>query len=169
MKGCEPRGQLCSAARVIFTDPLLEPIRPYSSTVTVSDACKQAGLAPDIADKLSRALFDSGSDFLLRDHQAEALKLSVSDEDVHNVVVTSGTGSGKTEAFLLPLFARLFAEAQDWSAPEPIYRWWAPSEDGKPWRSCRSTAGRESGVRAIVLYPTNALVEDQIARLRSAH
>ena len=29
-----------------------------------------------------------------------------------NVVVTSGTGSGKTESFLLPVLARLVAESQ---------------------------------------------------------
>lgn len=31
-----------------------------------------------------------------------------------NVVITSGTGSGKTESFLLPLFAQLFKEAKSW-------------------------------------------------------
>ena len=36
------------------------------------------------------------------------------------------------------------------------------------WRSTRSTSARPAALRAIILYPTNALVEDQITRLRKA-
>ena len=54
------------------------------------------------------------------------------------IVVTAGTGAGKTEAFLLPVLNALFREKR------------------KP---------DESGVRAIILYPMNALVNDQVERL----
>jgi len=60
-----------------------------------------------------------------------------------NTVVASGTGSGKTECFLLP--------AIDW-----ILRWPTRSPDG-------SQCGK--GIRALIVYPMNALVNDQIRRL----
>ena len=45
-------------------------------------------------------------------------------------IVTSGTGSGKTEAFMLPILAALAAEAVNWPAPRPGYlagSWWKDS------------------------------------------
>lgn len=54
------------------------------------------------------------------------------------VVVSAGTGSGKTEAFLLPVLNDLFQN---------------PRKPG------------QTGVRAILLYPMNALVNDQVDRL----
>lgn len=58
-----------------------------------------------------------------------------------NVVVSTGTGSGKTESFLLPILSELADEA----------------EKGK---LC-------PGVRALIIYPMNALANDQMERLRS--
>lgn len=58
----------------------------------------------------------------------------------HNVVVTTGTGSGKTECFMLPIINELIDE----------------------YHSGNTTPG----VRAIFLFPLNALVYDQIDRLR---
>ena len=53
-------------------------------------------------------------------------------------IVTSGTGSGKTESFLLPVLATILAEAKrergGWSAPSQGYlqnRWWRDHQ-GKP-------------------------------------
>src|SRR5262249_40913829 len=88
--------------------------------------------------------------------------------EVRNVVVTAGTGSGKTECFLLPIFARLLAEAETWGSSSALHRWWAGETDGPSWRHARSTDRRDAAVQAMILYPTNALVEDQIARLRRA-
>lgn len=53
------------------------------------------------------------------------------------LVITAGTGAGKTEAFLLPLLDRLHRVAK----------------------------GQRTGMRALVLYPMNALVNDQVDRL----
>ena len=105
-------------------------------------------------------------------------------------IVTSGTGSGKTEAFLLPVFAMLSKEAVDWPQPDSnflTHRWWqdhagravesytALSErplksqpDASPFRPQRVGEKRRSAMRALVLYPMNALVEDQLSRLRRA-
>ena len=56
-----------------------------------------------------------------------------------NIVVATGTGSGKTEAFLYPILLHLYQEFE------------------------AGTLG--SGVRALVLYPMNALANDQRERL----
>lgn len=87
-------------------------------------------------------------------------------------IVTSGTGSGKTEAFLLPIMARMAAEAIRWPAPNPGYlsgRWWK-NEESRSFSCHRESEHRErpKALRALVLYPMNALVEDQLTRLRKA-
>ncbi|MFV0547628.1 MAG: DEAD/DEAH box helicase [Limnobaculum xujianqingii] len=82
-------------------------------------------------------------------------------------IVTSGTGSGKTESFMLPILAALSNEAVNWAKPDGSYlqnRWWHSTE--KNWASRREGEKRPAAVRALVLYPMNALVEDQMARLR---
>jgi DEAD/DEAH box helicase domain-containing protein len=61
--------------------------------------------------------------------------------DRRSVLVSSGTGSGKTECFLMPLLHDLATEAEQ--------------------------AGRLRGVRAIALYPLNALIASQQERLRA--
>ena len=121
-------------------------------------------------------------------HQAEMLSHGITPG--RPGIVTSGTGSGKTEAFLLPVFAMLAKEALSWPHPEPGFlrrRWWQneagqPAEkyteltnrpgkgnpDGSCFRYQRSGETRVAAVRALVLYPMNALVEDQLARLRKA-
>ncbi|MFN9740955.1 MAG: DEAD/DEAH box helicase [Acidobacteriota bacterium] len=74
-------------------------------------------------------------------HQAEAYRQSISEG--RDIVVATGTGSGKTECFLLPILASLYREATE-----------------------RPESFRLPGVRALILYPMNALVNDQLARLR---
>jgi ATP-dependent helicase YprA (DUF1998 family) len=74
-------------------------------------------------------------------HQARALEAAIGREK--SLVVTTGTGSGKTETFLLPVLSKLAIEASD--------------DKGSFSRSA---------VRAILLYPMNALVNDQLGRLR---
>ncbi len=77
-------------------------------------------------------------------HQADAIEATMrSDSGGTGIVVTTGTGSGKTESFLLPVLARL--------ADEALHR---PKNFS------------ERAVRALLLYPMNALVNDQLGRLR---
>jgi Lhr-like helicase len=84
-------------------------------------------------------------------------------------IVTSGTGSGKTEAFMLPILAALSAEAVNWPAPRPAYlsgSWWVDSPGQFALHRSLEHPARPKAVRALVLYPMNALVEDQVSRLR---
>jgi DEAD/DEAH box helicase domain-containing protein len=153
---------------VVFTEPLIEPVVPYEAGPSIADACAAAGLPSDVAVDLARAVFGADPSFRLRHHQAEALVASVSPTaQQRNVVVTSGTGSGKTESFLLPVLARLLAESTDHGPAPHVTRWWRDGARGA-WQPARAPGGRHPALRAIVLYPTNALVEDQVSRLRRA-
>lgn len=79
------------------------------------------------------------------EHQAQAIELAVRpDAGGTGIVVTTGTGSGKTESFLLPVLARLADEAAH-----------------------RPDHFATRAVRALLLYPMNALVNDQLGRLRT--
>lgn len=74
-------------------------------------------------------------------HQAAALEAFLGRGE--EIIVATGTGSGKTECFLMPILGALAIE----SAERPN-SWMRP------------------GCRAILLYPMNALVNDQLSRLR---
>src|SRR5580704_11030482 len=65
-------------------------------------------------------------------HQADMMRRGISPGSPG--IVTSGTGSGKTEAFLLPVFAMLTKEALNWSHPDSEFlglRWWQ-NASGQP-------------------------------------
>ena len=161
------RRRLLEQDGLVFQDPLIEPLPAYRSGRTIRKACEAAGLDLAIADQLGSMLFGADGAFELWEHQARSLQISFeARRGPRNVVVTSGTGSGKTECFLLPVFARLLDEARSWGPEPALDRWWT-CERGE-WRGCRAGAAREAAVRALILYPTNALVEDQVSRLRRA-
>lgn len=84
--------------------------------------------------------------------------------------VVSGTGSGKTESFMLPILATLCAEAVNWPIPpdQTHGNGWFMGEDPFVPRRAEENVNRPQGVRALILYPMNALVEDQLTRLRRA-
>lgn len=79
---------------------------------------------------------------ILYKHQYNALKESYLNRK--HIVVTTGTGSGKTECFLLPIIADLISESSSWSTNRP------------------------RAMRTMILYPLNALAEDQMIRLRKS-
>lgn len=73
-------------------------------------------------------------------HQIAALEAAVNAEDLF---VSTGTGSGKTECFMWPLLAKIAEEARN---------------SKESWE--------QRGIRTIIMYPMNALVSDQVSRLR---
>lgn len=158
---------------VLFAEPFIELLPEYplaadhEGTVrTVGESVAAAGAHPLVADLVHDVILGGAPEpRRLYAHQEEVLRLSLAER--RHVAITSGTGSGKTEAFLLPIFARLAREAATWSAPPAGAEsgaWWRSSPTRKPQRA--PSAHRPAAVRALVMFPMNALVEDQLVRLR---
>ena len=126
--------EIFRADGALFNGPFLELTPPYVHGVSVHDLVDEDVLDPRL---LELSCFRNGlplpSDAPLYRHQEQAIRKIVAEE--RSVVVSSGTGSGKTEAFLIPILNDLI-------------------QDASP------------GVRAVLIYPLNALVNDQLDRLR---
>jgi ATP-dependent helicase YprA (DUF1998 family) len=115
----------------VWQHPYLEGSQPYKPASSVNALVNQKVLHPEMG-----TLFVP-SQRPLYEHQEKAVKAVI--QDKQNIVVATGTGSGKTECFLLPMLDMLLKE---------------------------ETELLNSGVRALILYPMNALVNDQVKRLR---
>ena len=87
--------------------------------------------------KLFRKLDDINFTRPLYSHQEKSIRIIGKG---HSAIITTGTGSGKTESFLYPILNDLLFDVEK--------------------------ENKEVGVRAIFLYPMNALVNDQIDRVR---
>lgn len=116
--------------------PYLEATPIYKRVRSVSEVIREV-LGEEIDPGFARAAI---GDRPLFSHQEGAIRRLASGR---NVVVATGTGSGKTEAYLLPILLHLLREQR---------------------------AGERSvGVRALILYPMNALANDQRRRLGEFH
>ena len=72
----------------------------------------------------------------LRSHQEQAIRAIVAGR---TTLISTGTGSGKTECFLYPIVSRCLKLRVEGAPP---------------------------GISAVIVYPMNALAEDQLMRLR---
>lgn len=160
----QERRELLDRDGGIYRRPMVE-LRPeyVSAGQRLAESVRRAGASAELAQFAAAGIIPPGR--ALYEHQEKALKVGM--QPGRNVVLTAGTGSGKTESFVLPILATLLQESARWSgAPASHRSWWtsdapyAPQRDGEH--------GRSAAVRAIVLYPMNALVDDQLIRLRQA-
>lgn len=151
--------------------PLVEAMPLYpSSGRTLRQTAAALGDEYQGFEELARELVPQGVE--LYDHQYSSLMTVLADQDL---VVTTGTGSGKTECFLLPLFAELAKEMGTWAEMgdvTPHRDWWREPVDRPNHRNREigqfAHSRRPHAMRALILYPLNALVEDQLRRLRRA-
>ncbi|MHC5722695.1 MAG: DEAD/DEAH box helicase, partial [Nostoc sp.] len=168
------RDRLLQQLGILSQLPLIEPVPIYpSSGRDLQTAVKQLPKKYQDLAQLGKMLFENGIE--LYQHQWESLEeVLINQKDL---VVTTGTGSGKTECFLLPLLAHLAWESSTWSASPPPpsnHCWWDVQGDSEAlllsadrvsqWKHVT----RPKAMRGLILYPLNALVEDQLRRLRKA-
>ena len=169
----EERRRLLTQDNRLLSSCWLEPVLPYPATEDLLETTRAVQVSDGSAKTVGASLFDAftpeGAPYKLRAHQAEAVlhHFQPGDSPGRNVVVTSGTGSGKTESFLLPVLLRLAEEAQTWDRQAAPHTWWQNGPKAG-WRPIRQGETRPAAVRSLILYPTNALVEDQMTRLRRA-
>lgn len=124
---------------ILYQKPYVESSPAYKTTPNgIQQSCKLPNWMKEYFLALSNAkLGVYPSPFR---HQISALEAAYSGQDLF---VATGTGSGKTECFMWPLMAKLATEAKN-----------------------NPTSWEMRGVRTIIMYPMNALVSDQVSRLR---
>lgn len=115
----------------IFNGPLVKAELPFEKGETIRQLVSNGELHPDMLK-----IFSKYPDRPMYIHQVEALRKA---SRGRSLVITTGTGSGKTESFLYPVINSILH---------------AKEMDRKP------------GVKALILYPMNALVNDQMDRIR---
>jgi len=129
--------QALEEENLLLKGPYLEITPPFQTGKSIQELVREGILSQTFQE----LCHPHGLDYHrpLYHHQEVAVR------KVHagrNIVVTTGTGSGKTEAFLIPILDTLLRERQSGSLSQP-------------------------GVRALLLYPMNALANDQMNRLRA--
>ncbi len=118
-------------ADVLVKGPYVTLARDFELGASLTTLLAE-GLGPESLARLNWSFGDSQ----LYAHQERAFRAVCGSR---NVVVTTGTGSGKTEAFLLPIIADVL----------------------------KAKASGVAGTKALLLYPMNALANDQLVRMRA--
>jgi len=190
------REELLNKDHVFSREPWIEPLPAYSNVERMGEKLRISTLSQldlpgmnDLSQKKFKSFITKGlikNDYPIYTHQQKMLKQALEGNDC---IITSGTGSGKTESFLLPMFAQLIKEAVKWApkntnnkyyindwwndeyiTPEDIFLFNDVNELGQlsSRAAQRPEETRPVAVRAMIIYPMNALVEDQMTRLRDA-
>jgi superfamily II DNA/RNA helicase/ribosomal protein L40E len=121
---------------LLVKGPYIELTPPFKPGKSLRDLITEGVLTRGFEAFFNEEAFNPQRSLYL--HQEEAIRKV---REGRNIVVTTGTGSGKTESFLIPILDALMREKEAGTLAQP-------------------------GVRALLLYPLNALANDQMKRLR---
>jgi len=116
----------------LWPEPLLQLNPAYPRTHSVRDLVEEGMLHPACADIFADR---TGAPFTLYHHQEEAIRLAGRREPY---VLTTGTGSGKSLTYFVPIVDAILKDRPD-----------------------------RHSVRAIIVYPMNALINSQLTSIRS--
>lgn len=107
----------------LIKGPYISLNKPYKIGKNLEELSKSYKIHSFLKNKIN---------FNLYSHQEEAFK-KITEEN--NVVISTGTGSGKTESFLFPILNKLLLN-------------------------------ESKGLKVLIIYPMNALVNDQMIRIK---
>lgn len=125
----------------LLADPVFESMFPWEKSEYVMESLSSGLLTPSLISAMDQAGDHKfGKDWFPFKHQIESWETLINKKN-KSLVVTSGTGSGKTECFLVPILNDLAKEYE--TDYQPLV-----------------------GVRALFIYPLNALINSQRERLR---
>lgn len=122
--------RLIEEERLLWQDAFVSLARTPKPGRSFAELADARAIAPDLADRVAFGFKR------LHDHQSRAIQRLSTRLQPSSTIVATSTGSGKTEAFLVPIFDHCLRE----QAP---------------------------GIKAVVIYPMNALANDQLKRLRT--
>ena len=114
----------------LLKGPYVSLSRPFRDGAAVSALVDEGLLHPHLQERIPDHITH------LRSHQEAAIRAIVAGR---TTLISTGTGSGKTECFLYPIVSQCL-KLRDEGAPP--------------------------GISAVIVYPMNALAEDQLMRLR---
>lgn len=132
------QGQLDSERQ--WPDPWLSLNPSFASGVSISAAVEDGLLHPECAGifRIKADLTDRGDrELTLHRHQRDAIQAAATGR---SYVLTTGTGSGKSLAYIVPIVDRVLRERQANSTAAP-------------------------SVKAMVVYPMNALANSQLGEM----
>ena len=125
---------------IIAKGPYLDISDSFETGETIENLIAEGEMSP-LFRELENSVEEGNKEIKLKRklylHQEKAIRKINKNK---NLVVTTRTGSGKTECFVLPIINYLLCE--------------------------KEAGGLDCGVRAILIYPMNALANDQMKRLR---
>ncbi|MBQ6338483.1 MAG: DEAD/DEAH box helicase [Kiritimatiellae bacterium] len=119
----------------LYAAPVLEGLFPYPSGAESVEQLQNEGVLEQGMENFIKPEIVRG-EYNLYKHQADSIR--VSGVEGKDIIVSSGTGSGKTECFLYSMINNLMRNHVDFNEP---------------------------GVRILMIYPRNALVKDQLRRI----
>ncbi len=114
----------------LLKGPYVSLSRPFRQGAAVDALIRDGLLHPHLRERIPETLTH------LYGHQERAVRAIA---EGRTTLVSTGTGSGKTECFLYPIISRCLGLRDDAAPP---------------------------GISAVIVYPMNALAEDQLMRLR---
>lgn len=115
----------------LLKGPYVSLSRPFREGASVDDLIAEGLLHPHMRQRIPAEITH------VYGHQEDAIRAICAGR---TTLVSTGTGSGKTECFLYPIISRCLTLRDEGAAP---------------------------GISAVIIYPMNALAEDQLMRLRS--
>ena len=115
----------------LLKGPYVSLSRPFRQGAAVEDLIAEGIFHPHMRRRIPGAITH------VYGHQEEAIRAIHAGQ---TTLVSTGTGSGKTECFLYPIVSKCLALRDE---------------------------NASAGISAVIVYPMNALAEDQLGRLRS--